>query len=247
MKWFKKRPKARIKIGDHFLSDSMSTTAEGYVVYAEWDHEDGRNYYFEEWEFRGFDTFDSWIEYDHYSGKVSRYVPVKVENIPDASELSKGQTASIVVNGQEARGVVTEAADAIAKRTEGTLSYRIFEGDKVRFAEINTDQGVFSIEEYNDDERDVYEKMVLNREAQKKMLGRTVSPRMWKKLLKPQVLITIIILALILVPAAMPQYEVYCTPTSTAYTNTKQEIVSKDEVQTCYKRRVYGGGGSFGK
>ncbi len=178
MRLFKKRPKAKIKIGNTFLGDKISATAEGYVIYSEYDKSDRKTYYWEEWELRGFNNYDSWIEYDHYTKKITLYEPLRPQPFIDAAQLKPNQEISFTTHrGEQITATVIEVGLGIVARREGTLTHHVFEKDTVAYAECRGAQGIFSIETYNEKEFDIYRGTVLTRAAQKRLLGRVVEPR----------------------------------------------------------------------
>lgn len=247
MRWFKKRPKARIKIGKTFLGEKISATAEGLLVFKEWDSSDRKNYYWEEWELRGFDDYDSWIEFDHYTRKITLYEPLKPQDYIEVADLHPNQALTF----KDRRGnlhttTIKETGMGTVVRREGALTYHVFEGDVVLYAESYATVPKYSFEKYNEKEFDIYMGRVLSRKQQKKLLGKVVSPWNWKA-----ILMTLFFGSFFLLPL-IPSYETYCTPktrvgattTSSTTTSIKDEKVSESSTQTCYKRRVYGGGGS---
>lgn len=255
---FKKRAKARIKIGQHFLGKKISATAEGYLLYEEWDQSDLKYYYWEEWELRGFNNYDSWIEFDHYSKKVKLYEPIKLKEDINALTLKKGTYIDLTVDKESLRGYVKEAGVGTTIRREGTFTYHVFPGDKVAYAEIRTRKGVITVENYNEKEKDYYKTTVLTRKKQKELLGKVVAPIDWGSIMSAG--FVILFFGIMLVPSFIPQYETYCTPRSITQQTTHlqsshpattpaqspvsgDEIVSQDQNQTCYRRAVYGGGG----
>src|SRR5690606_7095444 len=73
------RPKARMKLGKHLIgSPPWRSLPHGVVVYGEYDRADRTTYYWEEWELLGYENTDFWVEYDHYTRKVTLYRPVEV-------------------------------------------------------------------------------------------------------------------------------------------------------------------------
>ncbi len=283
-KIFKKKPAARIKIGNTFLGEKISATAEGYVIYKEWDAADRKNYYWEEWELRGFNDYDSWIEYDHYTRKISLYEPLKPQQFLDPTLLKKGDQVNFTTKrGEKIQATVTEAGIGTVVRREGTLTYHVFEKDVVAYAECGGPQGRYCIEKYNEKELDIYKMQVLDRRQQKKLLGRTIAPGIWGQFRAMPLSSKLYLLffggfvAFSFIGSAIPQYNTFCTPravtpttrrtapqatgtsiplTSTPSTtsSTPSSVLSTDEVtsqdanQTCYRRRVYGGGsGGVGK
>lgn len=254
----KKRPKARIKIGRMFSGEKISAVAEGYVIYKEWDPADRKNYYWEEWELRGFENYDSWVEYDHYTEKITLYEPLKLPEQLDARTMQKGQSVVVTIDKKTVVGTVHEAGVGTAVRREGALAYHVFEGDKVAYAEINVPNiGTLSVEYYNDKEQDNYLGKVLNRKEQKRLLGRVVSPLVTKA--RATVIGTVAFIGVFSIPTFIPSYENYCTPKTISRTlsgNTTRvggqpsqpgdELVSESATQNCYRRKVYGGGGGGG-
>lgn len=216
---FKKKPAARIKIGSTFLGDKISATAEGYVIYKEYDQEDRQYYYWEEWELRGFNDYDSWIEYDHYTRKITLYEPLKPKEFIDPATLAKGQSIQFTTRrGEVVDAHVTELGVGTVARREGTLTYHVFAGDKVAYAECRGPNGLYSIEKYNDKELDIYKGTVLSRSQQKKLLGRIIAPGLWglyrsqSLSAKLYTILFIGVMGLSFGAEAIPQYETYCTP-----------------------------------
>lgn len=248
---FSPRPKARLKINDHFMGEKTSTTATGYAIYKEWDKEDNKYYYWEEWEIRGLNDFDSWLEYDHYTGLVTLYEPVKVAHPIDPDTLHIGQAINTTIDGKAATMHVREVGHSTVARIEGTLSYHIFLNEPMVYAEIGytvgTESGVLSAERYNTKEFDVYKGRVLKRADQKVLLGRVVQPlfkgtTVWS-------FISLLFFVGLIGLAFIPSYETYCTPRtatnpSGTATSSSDKQVSQTDSQTCYKRTIYGGGSS---
>lgn len=257
-KLFKKKPSARIKIGSTFLGDKISATAEGYLIFKEWDAEDHQNYYWEEWELRGFNDYDSWIEYDHYTRKISLYEPIKFKEFIDPKLLKKNQAITITTTrGESIKANVVEVGIGKVARREGTLTYHVFEGDEVAYAECAGPTGRYCIEKYNDKEFDIYKMQILTRKQQKQMLGRTVSPGIWGNL-KTMSIGTMIYLLIFgggfvwsMYDSVVPRYQSYCTPrnitqpvnppssfssgtnnsnTSTSTSTTNSSVLPTDEV-----------------
>lgn len=213
---FKPRPKARIKIGNTFRGDKVNAIARGYVIYKEWDAEDHKHYYWEEWELTGFNDYDSWVEYDHYTSKVTLYEPFKVEpgiNF-DPEVIKEGQHIQTTMAGKSVTLLVKEIGVGTVARREGTLTHHVFVGEPLQYAEITYPGGVISVEKYNNKEFDVYKGKVLSKKQQKKLLGRSVQP-LWIKKNWLNTLFTLFVIGISLGPMVIPSYETYCTPRST--------------------------------
>lgn len=266
-----KRPKARLKIGQQYIGQKIAATAQGYVIYKEYDQVDRKNYYWEEWELTGFNDYDSWIEYDHYTEKITLYEPIDLGLNLDPQQLSAGQSLSTTVDGRPVTLQVKEVGAGTVERREGTLTYHVFKGDVVAYAELTSNLGTISVEKYNEKEYDIYLGRVLSKTAQKVELGRVIEPTKVTKNLKSIIIWAIfgpLFLVVLFADSLFPSYQSYCTP-RTAASNTQSrtittgsttttlpapsyqpgdEVTSQDANQTCYRRRIYGGGsGGAGK
>ena len=264
---FKKRPKARIKLGMTFLGESISATAEGYLLFKEYDAADRKFYYWEEWELRGFNNYDSWIEYDHYARRVTLFEPLRPTQPIDMTTIAVGQDISFTDHRNNPHTMrVHEVSTGTVVRREGTLTYHVFEGDTVKYAE-SSGRYRYSLEMYNDKEFDVYKARTLSKAEQKQLLGKVITPWNWGSIWSTLFMTAFFVI--VVVASLTPSYENYCTPKTVApntpatlqspssqsrlSSNTVRagdEKVSEDSTQTCYRRVVYGGsssGGGVGK
>lgn len=266
----KKRPQAKILIGQHFLGNKISATAEGYVIYEEYDQTDKKNYYWEEWELRGFDDYDSWVEYDHYTQKITLYEPLKPKQQIDSMTLAVREEVAIdTERGGVIQGVVKEVGIGKVVRREGTLTYHVFQGDNVAYAEITSSDGkTYLFEKYNDKEFDLYRGTTLSRKEQKTLLGKAVSPKRIKVGLIVWLIIGGFIAFSMIMSRNAKSYQTFCTPRSVTPSPTQKqslldsisptvsaqtptnttltpqstdEVISQDSKQTCYRRTVVGG------
>lgn len=255
------RPRARLKIGQHFMGKKTSFTAEGYALYKEWDTEDRKYYYWEEWELRGGNNIDSWIEYDHYTKLITHYEPAKINPLVDPRGLLKNQLVTINDGNIPQSLRVKEAGKGTLVRREGTFSYHIFEGDPLEYAELvdsNTGRIAYSAERYNDREFDTYRATVLSKTNQKNLFGKVLQPLNYQSIFG--VIFYIILGIVALFSSFWPNKETYCTPRtltgsslyssptstsgSTITPSSSDTLVSENSSQRCYSRTVYGFGGS---
>ena len=58
-------------------------------------------YRWEEWELVGFNNYDSWLEIDHYTRKVSIYEPIYFMEPIDPVNFRKGDTITLTEKGSE--------------------------------------------------------------------------------------------------------------------------------------------------
>lgn len=243
MAFFKHRPKARFKLGQAVRGETFGGRAQGYVIYSEYDKADRRHYTWEEWEITGFKDYDGWIEYDHYTRKITAYETFKTDTDLDPNNVKAGDTTQSVIDGKVERLTVKEVGTATAVRMEGTLTHYVFVGEPLTYAEITYSNGVLSVEKYNNREYDVYKGRILSIADQKKMFGRRVQP--YNLTWLPTAIIFAIIGLFMIGPSLTPSYENYCTPrtlVNSGATNN-DEVVSQTADQTCYRRAIYGGGG----
>lgn len=244
----KYRPKAKIKLGESLRGETHGGRAQGYAIYSEYDAEDRRHYTWEEWEVTAFNDYDSFIEYDHYTRKITAYEPFKTKADLDPNHVKAGQTLEMTIDGKTEKLTVHEVGTAKVVRREGAFMHHVFVGEPLTYAEITYPGGVLSVEKYNEKEYDVYKGRVLSVKDQKKMFGKRLQP------LNSGLIISMVAVfgfaGLILIPSFIPSYQTTCTPRSLVNSNASQqqgEVVSQDENQTCYRRAVYGGAGGLGK
>lgn len=240
------RPKARFKIGNRYTGTKTAFIAQGYVIFKEWDAEDRKFYYWEEWELTGFNNYDSWVEYDHYSQDVTMYQPVRAPEEYDVLKLKKGDPVTVTIDSKPVTGTVGDVGTGIVAKLKGKMSYQLFDDDTIHYAEVKTGStGVISIEDYRqtgDTDYDYYQGRVLTKKEQKELFGRVVAPFRGVG--------TIVLMALLgglfMLPLLIPQYETTCTPRSTISAGaTAQSSISdtSEPQQDCKRVRVYGGGG----
>jgi hypothetical protein len=255
--FMKKRPKARISIGSTYSGIKTSFIAQGVVVFREWDPNDKKFYYWEEWELTGFNDYDSWVEYDHYTKKISVYEPISIVEKINALDLHKGQQLQLTVNSRLVWGTVKEVGIASIDYLKGKMSYQLFEDDSFTYATISTDLGEVSIEDYRlnyNNEKDYYLGRTLTKKQQKAIFGKSLYPINWQAAVVP-----VVVGGLIVGPMFIPEYETVCTPrsasTSRQQASSLTTSVSKTPTpdpelkQDCHTRRVFfsGSGGGVGK
>ena len=253
---FRRKPKARLKIGKSYSGKKSSFIAQGVVVFREWDPKDRKYYHWEEWELTGFSEYDSWVEYDHYTRKVTIYEPVSVLEQYSAAELEAGQSIQLTVEDKPMVGTVKEVGLASVDYLKGKMSYQLFKDDLFQYATVRTEKGEISIEDYkvnNKMEKDFYLGRRLTKAQQKRMFGKSLHPIEWKTLL-----ITGLITGFLIGPAIIPEREVVCTPrtvptsspTSNTSTSNLAENAQPSTSENCTSRWIFfsgGVGGGVGK
>lgn len=247
--FMRKKPQARLKIGQSYNGKKTSYIAQGVVVFREWDPKDKQFYYWEEWELTGFNDYDSWVEYDHYTKKIMVFEPIDIVEQINARDLTAGQRVRLTVNRQVVEGTVHEVGVASVDYLKGKMSYQLFSDDTFTYATINTPNGQISIEDYRingKSEKDYYLGRRLSKKQQKDQFGKVLHPINWAG-----IGITAAVGAVIVGPMFIPSYETVCTPrTAATQINAQDTVPSADPNQVCSRRRVFfsgGAGGGIGK
>ena len=87
--------RARLSPGEQLRGEGRPLSVTGCLLFKEWDPEDRRHYFWEEWQLSGMDDYDTWVELDHYDGRVYLYEPLRfVEQLDKES----GNTALALPN-----------------------------------------------------------------------------------------------------------------------------------------------------
>ncbi len=260
MKWIDKfvKPKARLKIGHRYSGSKGTYIAQGYVIFKEWDKEDGRYYHWEEWELTGFDNYDSWVEYDHYSHELTVYEPFRATEQYEVMKLGKGSIVTLTTKNGTFNGVVDEAGTGTVVKLKGKMSYQLFDDDIIHYAELKTGPDtVVSIEDYRqtgDTDYDYYSGRRLTRKEQKVMFGKVLSPFP----VGPRFMLYMLAIGGFMIWSLIPQYQTVCTP-RTATTNssslrtsqiqpnnTTPNSIANSQQNECKRVRMYSGGGGGG-
>lgn len=235
------RPKARMKLGTHLIgAPPWRSLPHGVVVYGEWDPEDRTTYYWEEWELLGYENTDFWVEYDHYTRKVTLYRPVEVHERLDPTELREGQQLVVTIAGQQHQVTVGEVGVGTIKHLDGAFTYDLQKGQDVAYAEVHGTGFTLSVEKFDERVLDVYQGTVLDTAGQKAHFGKKVAP---SNVRPSAVLVVIGVLAAVLLNVVDAAGSEECTP---------RTVVAADGTTTteqdCRRRSVFGtGGGGLGK
>ena len=171
------RPRARMRLGTHLIGrPPWRSLPHGVVVYGEWDPEDRTTYYWEEWEVLGYENLDFWVEYDHYTRKVTLYRPVAVTEHLEPAQLREGQQLVVTFGGRQHPVTVGEVGVGTIKHLAGAFTYDLQMGQPVAYAELQGDGFVLSVERFDERVLDVYHGTVLDTAGQKEHFGKRVAP-----------------------------------------------------------------------
>lgn len=230
-----------MKLGTHLIgAPPWRSLPHGVVVYGEWDPADRTTYYWEEWELLGYENTDFWVEYDHYTRKVTLYRPVEVHERLDPTELREGQQLVVTIAGQQHHVRVGEVGVGTIKHLAGAFTYDLQKGQEVAYAEVHGHGFTLSVEKFDERVLDVYQGTVLDTAGQRAHFGKKVAPANVKP---ATVLVVIGVVAAALFNAVGAASGQECTP---------RTVVAADGTTTteqdCVRRSVFGtGGGGLGK
>ena len=55
--------RARLSPGEQLRGEGRPLSVTGCLLFKEWDPEDRRHYFWEEWQLSGMDDYDTWVKY----------------------------------------------------------------------------------------------------------------------------------------------------------------------------------------
>lgn len=87
--------RARLSPGEQLRGEGRPLSVTGCLLFKEWDPEDRRHYFWEEWQLSGMDDYDTWVELDHYDGRVYLYEPLRFVEQLDPGSLHPGQILTL--------------------------------------------------------------------------------------------------------------------------------------------------------
>ncbi len=232
-----RRPRARMALGKHLVgAPPWRSIPHGVVVYEEYDPADRTTYTWEEWEVLGYENLDFWVEYDHYTRKVTLYRPLEVVERLDPTHLQEGQWLGVTWRGQTHQVRVDEVGVGRIAYLEGGFTYDLQLGQDVAYAELRGHGFVLSVEKFDERVLDVYHGVELDTAGQKAHFGKRVAPRNLRGL----VLGLVIALGIGGLGVACSQTVEQCTPRTVL---AEPGGVTTTTEQVCVRRSVFGGGG----
>lgn len=227
-----------MRLGTHLIgAPPWRSLPHGVVVYTEWDPVDRTTYAWEEWELLGYENTDFWVEYDHYTRKVTLYRPVEVNERLDPTQLRAGQELTVTLRGEQHRCTVGEVGAGTVARLDGAFTYDLQPGQQVAYAEVHGPGFVLSVEKFDERVLDVYQGTVLDTAGQKTHFGKRVAPRNLST--KAVVGLVVAVLGVGWLASSCSQGTTTCTP---------RTVVAEDGTTTvteqhCVRRSLFGSGG----
>ncbi len=224
-------------LGKHLIGrPPWRSLPHGVVVYGEWDPEDRTTYRWEEWEVLGYENLDFWVEYDHYTRKVTLYRPLDVREDLDPTHLRQGQQVVVTFGGQQHTLAVSEVGVGTIEHLAGAFTYDLQMGQKVAYAELQGSGYVLSVEKFDERVLDVYHGTVLDTAGQKAHFGRRVAPV--SRNAKGLVAAVVLLLGFGWLTSSCGPSTRDCTPRTVTTADG-----TSSTTQHCVRRPVFGGGG----
>ena len=172
--------RARLSPGEQLRGEGRPLSVTGCLLFKEWDPEDRRHYFWEEWQLSGMDDYDTWVELDHYDGRVYLYEPLRFVEQLDPGSLHPGQILTLTSGTDVYAARVVELGAGVLHKKVGTTSCRLARDEEMGYAEVElTDAGgrtsrvTFDSHGYRD--LVSYRKRRLGRAEQRRLFGKAIA------------------------------------------------------------------------
>ena len=139
-----------------------------------------RHYFWEEWQLSGMDDYDTWVELDHYDGRVYLYEPLRFVEQLDPGSLHPGQILTLTSGTEVYAARVVELGAGVLHETVGATSCRLAQGEEMGYAEVEltdargaTSRVTFDSHGYRD--LVSYRKRRLGRAEQRRLFGKAIA------------------------------------------------------------------------
>lgn len=172
--------RARLSPGEQLRGEGRPLSVTGCLLFKEWDPEDRRHYFWEEWQLSGMDDYDTWVELDHYDGRVYLYEPLRFVEQLDPGSLHPGQILTLTSGTEVYAARVVELGAGVLHETVGATSCRLARGEEMGYAEVEltdargaTSRVTFDSHGYRD--LVSYRKRRLGRAEQRRLFGKAIA------------------------------------------------------------------------
>ena len=174
--------RARLSPGEQLRGEGRPLSVTGCLLFKEWDPEDRKYYFWEEWQLSGMDDYDTWVELDHYDGRVYLYEPLRFVEQLDPGSLHPGQILTLTSGTDVYAARVVELGAGVLHETAGTTSCSLARGEEMGYAEVEltdargaTSRVTFDSHGYRD--LVSYRKRRLGRAEQRRLFGKAIAAR----------------------------------------------------------------------
>ena len=172
---------ARLSPGEQLRGEEgRPLSVMGCLLFKEWDPEDRIYYFWEEWQLSGMDDYDTWVELDHYDGRVYLYEPLRFVEQLDPGSLHPGQILTLTSGTDVYAARVVELGAGVLHKKVGTTSCHLARDEEMGYAEVElTDAGgrtsrvTFDSHGYRD--LVSYRKRRLGRAEQRRLFGKVIA------------------------------------------------------------------------
>ena len=172
--------RARLSPGEQLRGEGRPLSVTGCLLFKEWDPEDRKYYFWEEWQLSGMDDYDTWVELDHYDGRVYLYEPLRFVEQLDPGSLHPGQILTLTSGTDVYAARVVELGAGVLHETAGTTSCSLARGEEMGYAEVEltdargaTSRVTFDSHGYRD--LVSYRKRRLGRAEQRRLFGKAIA------------------------------------------------------------------------
>lgn len=174
--------RARLSPGEQLRGEGRPLSVTGCLLFKEWDPEDRKYYFWEEWQLSGMDDYDTWVELDHYDGRVYLYEPLRFVEQLDPGSLHPGQILTLTSGTDVYAARVVELGAGVLHEVAGTTSCSLARGEEMGYAEVEltdargaTSRVTFDSHGYRD--LVSYRKRRLGRAEQRRLFGKAIAAR----------------------------------------------------------------------
>ena len=172
--------RARLRPGEQLQGEGRPLSVMGCLLFKEWDPEDRRHYFWEEWQLSGMDDYDTWVEFDHYDGRVYLYEPLRFVEQLDPGSLHPGQILTLTSGTDVYAARVVELGAGVLHKKVGTTSCHLARDEEMGYAEVEltdargaTSRVTFDSHGYRD--LVSYRKRRLGRAEQRRLFGKAIA------------------------------------------------------------------------
>lgn len=174
------RARARLEVGEVLQGQERSLRVEGCLIFREWDHEDQKYYFWEEWQLSGMSSYDTWIEVEHDGGAVFLYEPMPFAEVLDPLSVVPGQRYALTSGGIVYDARVTQVGAGTLDQVLGRTTCRLGPGEAMAYVDLElTDPSgartVATMDSHGMRDLVSYRKQHLNAAAQKRIFGKVIS------------------------------------------------------------------------
>ena len=171
---------ARLSPGEQLRGEGRPLSVTGCLLFKEWDPEDRKYYFWEEWQLSGMDDYDTWVELDHYDGRVYLYEPLRFVEQLDPGSLHPGQILTLTSGTDVYAARVVELGAGVLHKKVGTTSCHLARDEEMGYAEVEltdargaTSRITFDSHGYRD--LVSYRKRRLGRAEQRRLFGKAIA------------------------------------------------------------------------